>query len=196
MLNINRQKEAANLHYLYEVDSNTNNIQPNEIDRVKRMILSNNYWIENDYADFLKHRDMSEYIAFFTPYTPQELKEHGVRTYRLKGYNIGFALAPQRNGDVDIISVFNNEPNIRGIINYLMEAAIQKGGNTLDHYDTKLSDLYVKNGFMEYDRVKWDDRYAHPKWDYEKYNRPDVVFRRINPELRKSLNLTERIFKY
>ena len=195
MLNINRQKEAANLHYLYEVDSNTDNIQPNEIDRVKRMILSNNYWIENDYADFLKHRDMSEYIAFFTPYTPQELKEHGVRTYRLKGYNIGFALAPQRNGDVDIISVFNNEPNIRGIINYLMEAAIQKGGNTLDHYDTKLSDLYQRNGFVEDARYKWDDAYMHPKWDKSKWGEPDVVVRHLEPSLRKTLQLSRDMEK-
>jgi hypothetical protein len=49
----------------------------------------------------------------------------------------------------------------------------------LDHFDGKLSDIYSRNGFEEYDRWKFNDEMAPGDWDYEKYGRPDIVLRRI-----------------
>lgn len=149
-----------------------------ESQRVKQMILSNQYWIRNDYEGFIQSLSKSTRLPFLSKYTPEELQEAGVQTYQLKGYNIGYALKPDADG-VDIISVHNNEPNIAHIGDALIESAKANGGNKLDHYDGFLSKLYTKHGFEEYERFPWDDKYADANWDYKTYGRPDVVMRRL-----------------
>lgn len=149
-----------------------------ESQKVKEMILSNQYWIRNQYEQFLKSLNRSTRKPFLSKYTAEELKNHNVQTYQLNGYHIGYALKPDEDG-VDIISVHNNEPNIKGVGDALIESAKANGGTKLDHYDGFLSDLYSKHGFEEYDRYKWDDQYADPNWDYERYGRPDVILRKL-----------------
>lgn len=149
-----------------------------ESQKVKEMILSNHYWIRNQYEQFLESLNRSTRKPFLSKYTAEELKNHNVQTYQLNGYHIGYALKPDEDG-VDIISVHNNEPNIKGVGDALIESAKANGGTKLDHYDGFLSDLYSKHGFEEYDRYKWDDQYADPNWDYERYGRPDVILRKL-----------------
>ena len=149
-----------------------------ESQKVKEMILSNHYWIRNQYEQFLESLNRSTRKPFLSKYTAEELKNHNVQTYQLNGYHIGYALKPDEDG-VDIISVHNNEPNIKGVGDALIESAKANGGTKLDHYDGFLSDLYSKHGFEEYDRDKWDDQYADPNWDYERYGRPDVILRKL-----------------
>lgn len=149
-----------------------------ESQKVKEMILSNQYWIRNQYEQFLESLNSSTRKPFLSKYTAEELKNHNVQTYQLNGYHIGYALKPDEDG-VDIISVHNNEPNIKGVGDALIESAKANGGTKLDHYDGFLSDLYSKHGFEEYDRYKWDDQYADPNWDYERYGRPDVILRKL-----------------
>ena len=149
-----------------------------ESQKVKEMILSNHYWIRNQYEQFLESLNRSTRKPFLSKYTAEELKNHNVQTYQLNGYHIGYALKPDEDG-VDIISVHNNEPNIKGVGDALIESAKANGGTKLDHYDGFLSDLYSKHGFEEYDRYKWDDQYADPNWDYERYGRPDVIIRKL-----------------
>lgn len=149
-----------------------------ESQRVKEMILSNHYWIRNQYEQFLESLNSSTRKPFLSKYTAEELKNHNVQTYQLNGYHIGYALKPDEDG-VDIISVHNNEPNIKGVGDALIESAKANGGTKLDHYDGFLSALYSKHGFEEYDRYKWDDQYADPNWDYERYGRPDVILRKL-----------------
>ena len=149
-----------------------------ESQKVKEMILSNEYWIRNQYEQFLESLNCSTRKSFLSKYTAEELKNHNVQTYQLNGYHIGYALKPDEDG-VDIISVHNNEPNIKGVGDALIESAKANGGTKLDHYDGFLSDLYSKHGFEEYDRYKWDDQYADPNWDYERYGRPDVILRKL-----------------
>lgn len=149
-----------------------------ESQKVKEMILSNHYWIRNQYEPFLESLNRSTRKPFLSKYTAEELKNHNVQTYQLNGYHIGYALKPDEDG-VDIISVHNNEPNIKGVGDALIESAKANGGTKLDHYDGFLSDLYSKHGFEEYDRYKWDDQYADPNWDYERYGRPDVILRKL-----------------
>ena len=149
-----------------------------ERQKVKEMILSNHYWIRNQYEQFLESLNRSTRKPFLSKYTAEELKNHNVQTYQLNGYHIGYALKPDEDG-VDIISVHNNEPNIKGVGDALIESAKANGGTKLDHYDGFLSDLYSKHGFEEYDRYKWDDQYADPNWDYERYGRPDVILRKL-----------------
>lgn len=149
-----------------------------ESQKVKEMILSNHYWIRNQYEQFLESLNRSTRKPFLSKYTAEELKNHNVQTYQLNGYHIGYALKPDEDG-VDIISVHNNELNIKGVGDALIESAKANGGTKLDHYDGFLSDLYSKHGFEEYDRYKWDDQYADPNWDYERYGRPDVILRKL-----------------
>ena len=149
-----------------------------ESQKAKEMILSNHYWIRNQYEQFLESLNRSTRKSFLSKYTAEELKNHNVQTYQLNGYHIGYALKPDEDG-VDIISVHNNEPNIKGVGDALIESAKANGGTKLDHYDGFLSDLYSKHGFEEYDRYKWDDQYADPNWDYERYGRPDVILRKL-----------------
>lgn len=149
-----------------------------ESQKVKEMILSNQYWIRNQYEQFLESLNSSTRKPFLSKYTAEELKNHNVQTYQLNGYHIGYALKTDEDG-VDIISVHNNEPNIKGVGDALIESAKANGGTKLDHYDGFLSDLYSKHGFEEYDRYKWDDQYADPNWDYERYGRPDVILRKL-----------------
>ncbi len=193
MLRLNRYMEAANLHFLIMQDSILNEVDEKLTAEVKRMIQSDQYWEVNDYEEFLRKRDESSFREFFTPYTIDDLKRNGVTTYKLKGFDIGYALVPLPNGKVDIISVFNNEKEVRGIIDELIESAINHGGNSLDHYDTKLSDMYARNGFVEKERYKWDDQYMHPEWDKNKWGEPDVIVRELDPELRKSLKLNKAL---
>ena len=196
MLHVNRFLEAANLHFFLEADKSL--LEGNDAlrDEVLRMIRSEQYWDINQYEEFLTERDKSDKIEFFTPYTVDDLKRNGVTTYKLHGFSIGYALVPMGGGKVDIISVFNNEPEVRGIIDDLLDSAIRHGGNCLDHYDTKLSDLYQRNGFVEDERYKWDDAYMHPKWDKSKWGEPDVVVRHLEPSLRKTLQLSRDMEKY
>ena len=149
-----------------------------ESQKVKEMILSNHYWIRNQYEQFLESLNRSTRKSFLSKYMAEELKNHNVQTYQLNGYHIGYALKPDEDG-VDIISVHNNEPNIKGVGDALIESAKANGGTKLVHYDGFLSDLYSKHGFEEYDRYKWDDQYADPNWDYERYGRPDVILRKL-----------------
>jgi hypothetical protein len=54
----------------------------------------------------------------------------------------------------------------------------KNGGTKLDHFDGKLSDIYSRNGFVEYGRDKWNDEYRPVDWD-NKNGTPDVVYRRL-----------------
>ena len=185
--------EAMMYHLLSVGDTLLHEYDERETRHVKALMQIDDNWEKNNYKDFIMCRDKSDFKAFFTPYTVKELREHGVETFKLKGYEIGFALVPLSDGGKDIVSVFNNEVEIKYIIDDLLEYAISKGGTNLDHYDTKLSDMYARNGFVEYDRYKWNDKYMNPGWDKEKWGELDVVFRKLNPELRKSLQMQNRM---
>lgn len=184
--------EAMAYHLLTIGDTILHEYDERETRHVKALMQIDSNWERNNYKKFLADRDLSDYKAFFTPYTVHELNEHGVETFELKGYQIGFALAPLSKGK-DIVSVFNNEPEVKYIIDDLLEYAISKGGTNLDHYDTKLSDMYAKNGFKEISRFKWDDKYMNPGWDKEKWGEPGVVVRELDPKLRASLMMQKRM---
>lgn len=161
---------------------------PEEVKRVKDMIGSDSFWERNKYKEFIDSLNQSERQAFLTPYTEDSLRDGNIQTFKLKGYNIGFALKqdPKRKGRVDIISVHNNtSPKIPHIGNELISAAKRFGGDELDHFDGYLSDFYSSNGFREYQRDKWNDAYSPDGWDSEKYGKPDVVYRELPDELRK-----------
>ena len=142
-----------------------------EREKVIRLI-QNNQFVVNNPKDFFDAAKKSRRKAMLTDYSPQEYKN--MKTFLLKGYDIGYAI----KNDGDIVSVFNNS-SVRNIGKELVQSAIQNGGTKLDHYDGFLSTLYEPSGFKEYQRYKWDDQYAPANWDYEKFGRPDIVYRKL-----------------
>ena len=81
--------------------------------------------------------------------------------------------------DGDIISVFSHGEG-KGRVAQLIIHAIKEGGVSLDHYDTRLTDIYSRFGFVPTARVKWNDAYAPKDWNketFKDYNNgePDVI---------------------
>lgn len=132
--------------------------------------------------DFVQNRPSE--AGFLTQRTPEQMASEGMRTFLSPDGKTGYALADLGDGRVDIRNLFNQGGKGNG--EQALRHAINQGGNVLDHFDTKLGDLYRRNGFLEYtppgetaSRLPFNDAYAPPGWDYEKYGRPDVVFQRL-----------------
>lgn len=58
----------------------------------------------------------------------------------------------------------------------VLEEAIKNGARKVHCFDGFLPEYYKKFGFTETKRVKWDERHAPKKWDYDRLGRPDVVY--------------------
>ena len=146
---------------------------------VKQRILHDK-WEPKNPERFIESLSKSKRPEFLSEYTPEKLSSDKYELYKLKGYDIGFALHPNENYYLrDIISVHNNSKRVKNVGDYLIEAAKRKGGSTLDHYDGYLSNFYGNHGFKEYNRLKWNKEFAPTTWDYETYGKPDVVLRAI-----------------
>ena len=153
-----------------------------ERELVISMIENNSLWERNNYESFINSMKLSKHLEFLTNYTPEYFKENNVETFKLTGYNIGYALKPYviETGEqcVDIISVHNNS-SVKNIGKFIIESAIKNGGNTLDHFDGFLTKFYESLGFVEYARYKWDEQYAPKNWNYNVYGTPDVICRKL-----------------
>lgn len=95
----------------------------------------------------------------------------------------GFAIKP----DGDIVSVFNYDPDNKGVVHAMLPLAVQLGGRKLDAFDTVLPKLYGMHGFRAVARLPWNDEFSPEGWnkqDYRAYNNgePDVVFMVHDPE--------------
>lgn len=192
-----RFSNAFSLHEAYMNDSEINeggNYDEEKTRLVKELIDSNSNWDINDYDNFLVSLSKSKYPCFLTKYTKDELEQANVTTYKLHGYNIGYALKPMEDGNVDIISVHNNENGVKGVVDDLLTTAKINGGTQLDHFDGELSQMYQRNGFDEYDRMKFDDNYAPANCDYTRFQRPDVIMRRLNKHLKECLSMLNRMY--
>jgi hypothetical protein len=105
-----------------------------------------------------------------------------MKLFKLRGFNIGFALKQKDGQFTEIVAVHNNEPDVRGVGKLLVRAAVQNGGRYLDHFDGFLSPLYQSSGFREYARDKYDPKYD-PDGKFEKqYGRQDVIYRKYEDE--------------
>jgi HK97 family phage portal protein len=76
--------------------------------------------------------------------------------------------------DGDLGNVFNNGgPSGAGVAAVL--TAIESGAQTLDCYEDFLPRLYSQVGFVATAKMRWNDDYAPPNWDYNEKGRPDVI---------------------
>lgn len=117
----------------------------------------------NDTNKFYKSFNKSDKISFLTPYKIEDLKEFNC--YKLKGYNIGFAIKP----DGDIILVHNNE-SVGGIGEILINKSVEFGGTHLDHFDGYLTGFYKKCGFKLDSNDIFNDKWAPKQWEYQSIN--------------------------
>jgi len=81
--------------------------------------------------------------------------------------------------DGDIISVFSYGEGKNRVAQLLVNA-VKDGGISLDHYDTRLTNIYSQFGFVPVAKVKFDRAEAPKTWDYELYKdynngEPDVI---------------------
>lgn len=117
-----------------------------------------------------KHPEMT------TVYPTSELSK--MKLYKIEGMNVGFAIKEKDGKMQEIVAVHNNEPDVGGVGNLLVEKALAYGGCFLDHFDTgALSTLYSSMGFEEYDKYDFDPQYVSAEF-IEKYGEADVIFRK------------------
>lgn len=131
-------------------------------------------YTEAAYKEFIKQiRQMPFALSvFLTPYTAEEYEEKGAVCYLSADKQSGYALTRE----YDLISVFSLPGANQG--KAAIKSAVANGAQTLDCIGDFLATLYSKFGFVEYDRLAWDDQYAPENWDYELRGRPDIVFMR------------------
>jgi hypothetical protein len=120
--------------------------------------------------------DNSQHKKMLTNYSTSELGK--MKLFKLKGYDIGYALKKRNGKFSEIVAVFNNEPDVKGIGEDLVKSAIRNGGCYLDHYDGFLTGLYSKLGFIEYDRYAFDPQYDPDGSFRKQYGEKDVIFRK------------------
>jgi hypothetical protein len=78
--------------------------------------------------------------------------------------------------DGDIKGVFKDPTSTRkGVADDILRAAVAKGGMKLDNFDTYLTKVYERNGFVTVGRTPFNAEYAPPGWDEALHGRPDVV---------------------
>jgi hypothetical protein len=141
--------------------------------------IRNNDFI-NDPEQFLESIQKSSRKEMLTDYTIEDLED--MKTFKLDGYDIGYALKQDEEGNYgEIVSVFNNS-EIKGVGEELVRSAIRNGGRYLDHYDGFLSKFYSKLGFEEYKRDKFDPQYDPTGEFRDKYGEADIIYRRYNDE--------------
>lgn len=172
------QKELENL-FKYNlraasfISFNNIDVTAEDGDEIVEKIKNNDFEV-NNYESFLDSLHQSSRMEYLTDYTKQQLEKE-FTTYKVNGYDCGFAI----KNDGDITSVHNTGVKGAGIGDALIEAAKEKGGTKLDHFDGFLSELYKKHGFEEYSRDQWNDEYAPADWDYTNNGKPDVVYRKL-----------------
>lgn len=122
-------------------------------------------------------------------YTAEEYSN--MKLYMSNDGKMGFAIKP----DGDLVSVFIHKDNGgKGYAHKLIELAKQQGATKLDCYDTYLTDLYKKHGFVEVGRDKWNDKYAPEGWSKEQLGEPDVVYMELSTQqLKLNFNSIEDV---
>ncbi|WP_223149114.1 hypothetical protein [Changpingibacter yushuensis] len=87
----------------------------------------------------------------------------------------GYAIDDEDN----LVSVFNTGKDGKGLVDTLVQDALEKGALRLDAYDPVLTKMYAKNGFHPVARMRFDDQYAPEGWDFNAVS-ADEVARRLD----------------
>jgi hypothetical protein len=130
--------------------------------------------------EFAGFRNRSSYPEMLTDHPVEWYSENRARCYRVPGVDAGYALYrdAENDGKLTLIAVHNNHETIHSLGTPIIDDAVKNGAEALDCYDGHLASLYAGSGFREVasKRMRFLDEYAPDGWDYEKRDRPDIVF--------------------
>jgi len=148
--------------------------------------------------DFVKARDKlpGELRAFLTPYTAEDIHAkiaQGAKVYLSEDKTTGYLLVPlaDRPGQYELCNLFNaGGPPRAGVAAAIQ--AIAQGASQLDCIGPRLLELYSQLGFEVYRPLAWDDQYAPPNWNYEKYDRPLIYLMRYVGQTRDKQQIEKR----
>lgn len=112
-----------------------------------------------------------------------------VKNDRLVETKGGMAIVTE---DGDMIGLFKDIPNEKGVAKVLQDMRVKKGGYKMDNFDTYLTKIYQKNGFKVVSRMPFNEDFAPDGWDKSKHGTPDVVFMIYDPN--NTINFKERVF--
>ena len=179
LLNQNKFLETFHNHLLFLTVFTKENLEEENIDFDERNkvinLIKDNQWITPTAKEFRNEIVNSKHSKMLTPYSESELKQ--MKLFKLKDYHIGYALKKKNGKFSEIVSVFNNEPNIKNIGIELVQNAVKNGGCYLDHFDGFLTDLYSKLGFVETNRIPYNSKYDKNNEFQNKYGKQDIIYR-------------------
>jgi hypothetical protein len=139
--------------------------------------LIQNEEFDTNPAEFRKSLMKSKHQKMLTDYSTSQLKK--MKLFKLKGYDIGFAIKKKDGKFQELVAVHNNEPSVSGIGDDIIKYAIKQGAVYLDHYSGFLDNFYSKLGFVEYDRDVYDPKYDPDGSFADEYGKQDVVYRKL-----------------
>lgn len=144
----------------------------------QRLATSSMYVGEANPEEFVEMRNRIPTVKqeYFTPYTAEEIRQNGIKTFLTSNKNAGVAV----KSDGDIVNLFSLE---KGIGKYVLLHAMANGGRKLDCFDKRegqekgLPDYYKAFGFIEVKREKnWTE------------GEPDVIYMELQSEMSKSIH--------
>ena len=167
------QNEPGNFgQHQFLSERTVNALRNNEIEPVPMRHVGSG---EEFHTAISQAKQTNPYGAYVTAY---DAADYGnMKTFLSDNGKTGIAVKP----DGDIVSVFNApDSGHKRATDTMIPFAIENGGNKLDNYDGKLSELYEKFGFEPVAKVKFDPQYAPADWNYERDGQPDIIFWRHN----------------
>lgn len=112
--------------------------------------------------------------AYVTQYSINEYKNMSL--FLSDDGNVGVALHDTEYG-TDIVSVFKNpDVKVKKAVSSILLTSIENGGNKLDNFDGKLSEMYAQHGFIPVARCAFNEEFAPSDWNYERDGKPDIIF--------------------
>ena len=158
-----------------ELNEENNEAKRNEIIQ----LINNNEWEEQNPQSFKNSLTQSKHKEMLSDYDVSDLSK--MKLFKLKDYNIGYALKNHNNTSYsEIVAMHNNESDVKNIGNIIMQSAIKNGGCYLDHFDSeKLSSIYSSLGFQEYARDKYDPMYDPDGKFKSKWGELDIIYRKL-----------------
>jgi hypothetical protein len=138
-------------------------------------LMNSDGWEMPSPSEFKNSLSKSKHALMLSDYSEAEFSK--MKLFKMPGQDIGFALKDHDGKPFcEVVAVFNNSP-FRGIGDAMMQSVIRLGGRYLDHFDGFLTDLYSRNGFVEYKRVPYDPQYDPTGVFKKQYGPVDVIYR-------------------
>lgn len=169
----NERRNKMALHMIMEGFFSLN--EGKEDSEVLELIKNGEF--ESNAVEFKNSLSKSKHQKMLTDYSIPQLKK--MKLFKLKGYNIGFALKKKDGKFQELVAVHKNEPNVGSVGDDVVKYAIKQGAKVLDHFSGRLDKFYSNLGFVEYDRDKYDPKYDPDGSFKALYGEADVVYRKL-----------------